>query len=68
MQQPALVLGITSDLLCPTHEQKKLAAGIPGASYVEIDSMYGHDGFLVEAGQISKYLENWMGKIYGRPV
>lgn len=63
IQQPALVLGITSDLLCPTQEQKKLAAGIPGASYVEIDSMYGHDGFLVEAGQISKYLENWMGKI-----
>ena len=58
--QPTLVLGITSDLLCPTIEQQKLATAIPNAEYVEIDSMYGHDGFLVEATQISEYVQNWM--------
>ncbi len=58
--QPTLVLGITSDLLCPTIEQQKLATAIPNATYVEIDSMYGHDGFLVEAIQISDYVQKWM--------
>ncbi|ULQ52854.1 homoserine O-acetyltransferase MetX [Flavihumibacter fluvii] len=62
IQQPALVLGITSDLLCPTIEQRKISASIPGASYIEIDSMYGHDGFLVEAKQIGEHLQNWLEK------
>jgi homoserine O-acetyltransferase len=60
MHQPALVLGITSDLLCPVQEQQKIASAMPNATYVEIDSMYGHDGFLVEAKQIGVYLQNWM--------
>jgi homoserine O-acetyltransferase/O-succinyltransferase len=67
IQQPALVLGITSDLLCPTIEQQKLSGGMPNATYVEIDSMYGHDGFLVEAKQIGDYLQEWMEKNQGRP-
>jgi homoserine O-acetyltransferase len=62
IQQPSLVIGITSDLLCPANEQQKIAAALPDARYVEIDSMYGHDGFLVEAVQISIILEGWMDK------
>ncbi|HEY0056675.1 MAG TPA: homoserine O-acetyltransferase [Pedobacter sp.] len=45
-----LVIGIRSDLLFPPSEQKFLAEKIPGASYLEIDSFYGHDGFLIETG------------------
>ncbi|MBZ5857344.1 homoserine O-acetyltransferase MetX [Flavihumibacter profundi] len=60
IQQPVLVMGITSDLLCPTIEQQKIAAAIPGANYIEIDSVYGHDGFLVEAGLISDNLGKWL--------
>ncbi|GAO44777.1 homoserine O-acetyltransferase MetX [Flavihumibacter petaseus] len=62
MAQPALVMGITSDLLCPPEEQRKLAQSLPQARYVEIDSPYGHDGFLVEAEKVSAALRDWLGK------
>ena len=43
-----LVVGIRSDLLFPPAEQQFLARHIPDAVYQEIDSLYGHDGFLIE--------------------
>ena len=33
---------------------------IPGSKLVEIDSAYGHDGFMVEAEKISKVLLEWL--------
>jgi homoserine O-acetyltransferase len=47
-----LLIGISSDFLCPVAEQKFLARHIPHSHYVEIDSPYGHDGFLIEGKQI----------------
>jgi homoserine O-acetyltransferase len=47
-----LLIGISSDFLCPVAEQKFLAQYIPHSHYVEIDSPYGHDGFLIEGKQI----------------
>lgn len=51
-----LVAGITSDLLFPTEEQRFLAEHIPDAVYHEIDSPYGHDGFLIEGEQVGRLL------------
>lgn len=51
-----LVIGITSDLLFPVSEQKLIADGISNAVYEEIDSPYGHDGFLIETEKISDLL------------
>jgi homoserine O-acetyltransferase len=48
-----LVIGISSDILFPTSEQKFLAENIPNANYAEIDSLYGHDGFLIETEKIT---------------
>lgn len=59
---PALVMGISSDLLCPPQEQQFLAAHLPYSEYHEIDSSYGHDGFLIESEKIGKILSNWMIK------
>lgn len=56
-----LVIGISSDLLCPAAEQRQLADGLANGHYVEIDSPYGHDGFLVEGDKIAKTLKDWMG-------
>jgi homoserine O-acetyltransferase len=53
----ALIVGITSDILFPVAEQKFIAENIPGAIFREIDSPYGHDGFLIEAKQISDLLK-----------
>lgn len=43
-----LVIGIKSDILFPTEEQSFIATHIPRAKFVTIDSLYGHDGFLIE--------------------
>ena len=44
----SLFLGIESDILFPVVEQKYLAEHVEGAIYDHIDSVYGHDGFLLE--------------------
>jgi homoserine O-acetyltransferase len=57
-----LCVGIKSDLLFPTNEQKLIASNTGDAEYVEIDSFYGHDGFLIEtelvSGVIKKFWNN----------
>lgn len=59
IQQPVLLIGISSDLLCPPEEQRLLATYLPNTSYHEIDSSYGHDGFLIEFEKIGKILQDW---------
>jgi homoserine O-acetyltransferase len=54
-----LVLGITSDVLFPLSEQREIAQGIAGAVYGELDSGFGHDGFLLETVQIAAALEGF---------
>ena len=51
-----LVIGISSDQLCPVEEQKELAQHIPNAQFKEIDSIYGHEGFLVEVGKVQELI------------
>ena len=60
IKQPTLIIGINSDILCPLVEQKLLADHIPASRLVEIDSAYGHDGFLVESEKISLHLRDWL--------
>ncbi|MEW6469224.1 MAG: homoserine O-acetyltransferase [Bacteroidota bacterium] len=48
-----LVVGISSDFLCPVAEQQYLARHIPDAEFREITSPFGHDGFLVESDKLS---------------
>lgn len=60
IRQKTLIIGITSDILCPAEEQRFLARNMPQAAYYEIDSPYGHDGFLIEFERIGKILQDWM--------
>lgn len=48
-----LVIGISSDILCPPAEQAFLAKHLSDAQLEIIDSPYGHDGFLIEFQQIT---------------
>lgn len=52
------VIGIDSDALFPVNEQKFLAEHIPGARYHEIESRFGHDGFLLEYEQITEIIND----------
>jgi homoserine O-acetyltransferase len=58
-----LVIGIESDFLFPVEEQKLLASLIPNAKYQEIDSIYGHDGFLIEVDKIGALMELFLDKV-----
>lgn len=62
IKQKTLIIGITSDILCPLVEQEFLAKHISNSTLIEIDSSYGHDGFMVESKLISQHLSSWMSR------
>jgi homoserine O-acetyltransferase len=53
----SVVISITSDGLFPPCESQEWAQYIPGARYYEIQSRFGHDGFLLETNQITNILQ-----------
>lgn len=54
---PAVVGGITSDRLYPLRLQQELADLLPGSGPLNvIDSVYGHDGFLLETEAVGQLL------------
>jgi homoserine O-acetyltransferase len=62
----ALVIGIENDLLFPLNEQKYLSQHIPNATLEVIDSVYGHDGFLVECDQLKTIITHYFNKTYSK--
>jgi len=46
--QPALVVGIDSDVLYPLEEQEELSQLLPQARFEVLRSPHGHDAFLIE--------------------
>ncbi len=57
-----LAIGISTDILFPVIEQQLIAENIPKGQFVEINSLYGHDGFLLEYEQIQKIIEGFLAK------
>lgn len=57
-----LVVAISSDLLFPVSESQTLAAGINNSQLSIIDSLYGHDGFLIETEQLKIAFDNFYQK------
>ncbi|EUA07306.1 alpha/beta hydrolase fold family protein [Mycobacterium xenopi 4042] len=54
---PVVVAGITSDRLYPLRLQEELAELLPGCTELQVvDSIYGHDGFLVESEAVGKLI------------
>ncbi|MGY3211709.1 homoserine O-acetyltransferase family protein [Mucilaginibacter sp. HD30] len=54
-----LVIGIRSDVLFPVDEQEYLFRNIPQAAFAELDSFYGHDGFLIETDALTKIITSF---------
>lgn len=62
---PVCVVSFTSDWLYPTAESRQIvqalnAAGAP-VSFVEIESSYGHDSFLLDVPDMYRVLEGFLG-------
>lgn len=62
IKSKTLVIGIHTDILFPVSEQQFIATNIPGAKFITINSLYGHDGFLLEYEQIEEIIKDFMGK------
>ncbi|NWF89495.1 MAG: homoserine O-acetyltransferase [Ignavibacteriaceae bacterium] len=60
MKTKLLAIGISSDILYPTHEQKYMAEHASNAKYAEIKSRHGHDAFLIEFDQLSKIIGEFL--------
>ena len=56
IQAKSIVISITSDGLFPPCESSQWAKYIPNTQYFEIESRFGHDGFLLETEQITQIL------------
>ncbi len=70
---PTLIIGISSDTLIPVRFQRFMAEHIPNSSFHEIESEFGHDGFLIETDQIIGKIKGFYdslnyGKSEGRTV
>jgi homoserine O-acetyltransferase len=57
-----LVVGITSDILFPVEEQQYLAKYISEAVYAEFDTVYAHDGFLIETGILTNIVSSFLNQ------
>jgi homoserine O-acetyltransferase len=54
-----LVIGIKSDVLFPIEEQQYLFRHIPKSAFAELDSFYGHDGFLIETQALTNIITSF---------
>ena len=65
---PALVVGIWSDILYPSYQQREirdLLVASPSADYLELDSPHGHDAFLMELDQVGPPIGRFLDHIAG---
>ncbi|MDE6342809.1 MAG: homoserine O-acetyltransferase [Muribaculaceae bacterium] len=56
IKAPAIVIGITTDIIFTPDEMRQLTAMLPDAEYFELQSEFGHDGFLVEHKKLNEIL------------
>lgn len=55
-----LVVGLTTDIIFLPEDMRRLASMITRARYAEIDSPFGHDGFLVEHEKLRRVVAPFM--------
>jgi homoserine O-acetyltransferase len=58
---PTTAVAVREDQLVPLADMRRLVARLPAAQLHEISSVYGHDAFLKEAGQLAPILRSALG-------
>ncbi|MGE5663189.1 MAG: homoserine O-acetyltransferase MetX [Deltaproteobacteria bacterium] len=65
-----LVISFKSDWLYPPYQSKEIVRALMvngvDVTYCEIDSRYGHDAFLLDAGEMSKIITNFLANVASR--
>ena len=64
---PNLTIGINSDFLYPQYQQQEMAellgaSGVPNR-YVEIDSVHGHDAFLIHDDEVGEPIGKFLNEL-----
>ena len=57
---PTLLIGVTQDRLVPPSDMRRLADQLNTATYVEIESIFGHDAFLKETDLIGPQIKSFL--------
>ena len=64
---PSMTVSVSSDFLYPAKQQAALADVLRGngrtCAYHTIDSVFGHDGFLVEHDKLAPLIEDFFAKV-----
>jgi len=62
----ALVIGVTTDILFPSRQQREIAESLEATGtevdYVEIDSVNGHDAFLIDDAHFSPVVDKFLSE------
>ena len=59
VEAATLCIGIRSDLLFPVEELNLVAGSVADGAYAEIDSDFGHDGFLIESEKLTSLVREF---------
>src|SRR5690606_1219946 len=59
ISQPALAIGIDTDILYPVDEQRELAEHMPNARLAVLESRHGPEAFLIEADAVNDIVAQW---------
>jgi len=62
VRQPALVVSIGSDALYPPQEQEEIARLVPGARLERLESLDGHDAFLIDVEWLDERVAEFRGR------
>ncbi|MCM1071184.1 MAG: homoserine O-acetyltransferase [[Clostridium] fimetarium] len=62
LTMPAIMIGLTTDIVFTPAETRSLASKLPNCVYREISSPLGHDGFLTEHRQLNDILVPFINK------
>ena len=55
-----LLIAISSDILFFPYEMIEMQKHIPNSTFIEIDSLFGHDGFLIETEKLTKIIKQFL--------
>ena len=70
IKAPSLVMGISSDILYPSYQQRQIhtlieSGGMP-AEYVESDGAHGHDAVLINLDQVGEPVQRFLEQVSKR--
>jgi len=59
IEQPVLLVGIPTDILFPMSDIVAMASHLPRAAVKVLESVHGHDGFLLDADRLNTIIRDW---------